>query len=142
MSVTTFYRLCVWLPVAVPAALVAIVNRFHLRDPVGWVGELVAYSLFYGGVPYIALGVWASWSIGGRPEAEIRRLMFRAPLYMLGLFVPLALLIGLVFGGFVPWAAVAGVGAIVILVLGYSYVGLTVLLRLAARGLLDESVPG
>jgi hypothetical protein len=105
--------------------------------------SVVAYrTLFYGGVPYIALALWATWWIGGRPEPEIRRLMFLAPLFMLGVFVPLALLVGLVVGPLVPWVGVAGLGAIVIVVLGYSYVGLTEVLRLAARNLFDSRMPG
>lgn len=134
MSVATFYRLCVWLPSVIPAVLIVVVNSLGLRDAVGWVGELVAFSLFYGGVPYIVLALWATWWVGGRTEPEIRRLMFRAPLYMVGAFVPLALLIGLAVGAVGPWAGVAGLGAVVIVVLGYAYVGLTVLLRLAADG--------
>lgn len=129
MSITTFYRLCIWLPVAVPGFLIVAVNLFGLRDPVGWVGELIAYSLIYGGVPYLALASWAMWWVGGRTEAEIRRLMYRAPLVMLGVFVPIALLVGVLVGAPGPWAAVALLGAVVIVLLGYSYVGLTVLLR-------------
>jgi hypothetical protein len=118
MSVATFYRLCVWLPIVIPAVLIVVVNAFGLRDLVGWVGELVAYSLFYDGVPYLVLAIGA------------RRVMFRAPLYMVGAFVPLALLIGVAVGAVGPWAGVAGLGAVAIVVIGYAYVGLTVLLRL------------
>jgi hypothetical protein len=132
MSITTFYRLCVWLPLVVPAVLIVAVNAFDLRDPVGWVGEVVGFSLFYGGGPYLLLALWATWWIRGRTEPEIRRVMFRAPLYMLGAFVPLALLIGLAVGAPGPWTGVAGLGAVSILALGYSYVGLTALLRAAA----------
>lgn len=138
MSVTAFYRLCIWLPLAIPAVLIVVVNAFDLRDVVGWVGELVGFSLFYGGAPYLPLAVWATWWVGGRSEADIRRLMIRAPLYMLGLFVPLALLIGLIVGAVEPWAGVAGLGAVVILSLGYTYVGVTVLLREVGRGLIVE----
>ncbi len=142
MSVTTFYRLCLWLPLVAPAVLIVLVDTFALEDAEGWVGELVGYSLFYGGIPYLPLAAWATWWVGGRSESDIRRLMFRAPLYLLGLFVPLALLIGVGVGAVEPWAGVAGLGAVVILVLGYSYVALTALLRLGASRLLTPRQTG
>jgi len=111
MTVTTVYRLCIWLPIVVPAILIVVVNLFGLSDPVGYVGEMVAYSLLYGGIPYTLLGLWATWWVGGRPEPEVRRLMFRAPLLMVAVFVPLSLMVGLI------------VGAFVIILLGYTYVG-------------------
>lgn len=129
MSTTTFYRSCVWLPLVLPTLLIMVVDIFGLRDLVGWVGELVAFSVFYGGIPYLALAIWAMWWFGGRSETEIRRLMFRAPLLMLAAFVPTALLIGVLVDAPGPWAAVAAHGAAVIVLLGYSYVGLAVLLR-------------
>lgn len=130
MTTTRFYRLCIWLPLLVPALLILLVNVFALRDMVGWVGELVGFSLFYGGIPYVFLALWAMSTIGGRSEAEIRRLMFRAPLLMLAVFVPVALMIGVFVGAPGPWAAVAGLGGATILLLGYFYVGLTLLLRI------------
>lgn len=133
MSTTTFYRLCIWLPVALPTLLIVVVNIFGLRDLVGWVGELVAFSLFYGGIPYLALAMWAMWWVRGRSENEIRRVMYRAPLIMLAVFVPTALMIGFLVGAPGPWAAVAAQGAAVIVLLGYFYVGLTVLMRSQLR---------
>jgi hypothetical protein len=58
--------------------------------------------------------------------------MFRAPLLMVVAFVPLALVTGLVVGALEPFVAVAVLGTAVIVLLGYSYVALAVLLR---RGL-------
>ena len=130
ISVTTFYRLAIWLPLAVPAVLIALITISGGGAAGTGLGlELIGYSFFYGGIPYTALAIWASWWIGGRNEAQIRRLMFRAPLLMLAVFVPLALLIGLLVGAPGPFAAVAALGAVVILFLGYGYVGLTALLR-------------
>jgi len=117
------------LPIVVPAVLIAVVNAFGLPPAAGVVGEVLAYSLLYGGIPYAALAMWATWWIGGRPESEIRRLMFRAPLLMVALFVSLALGAGLMVGQLVPFTAVAVLGTVVILILGYAYVGLAVLLR-------------
>lgn len=131
MSIYTIYRICIWLPIIVPAVLILAVNAFGLRLAAGVVGEMIAYSLIWGGVPYAALALWATWWVGGRPEAQIRRLMFRAPLLMVAVFVPLALLLGLVAGALGAFAGVALLGATVIMLLGYAYVGVAVFLRLS-----------
>lgn len=61
--------------------------------------------------------------------------MFRAPLLMVAIFVPLALVAGLILASaygldaFQAWAGVALLGAIWIMFLGYGYVGLAVVLR-------------
>jgi hypothetical protein len=131
MSIYTIYRACIWLPILVPVALIIVVNAFGLRLPAGVVGEMIAYSLIWGGVPYALFAVWATWWVGGRPESQIRRLMFRAPLFMVAVFIPLALLLGLLSGALVPFVGVAALGATVIMLLGYAYVGVAVLLRLS-----------
>jgi hypothetical protein len=131
MSIYTIYRICIWLPIIVPAVLILVVNAFGLRLAAGVVGEMIAYSLIWGGLPYAALALWATWWVGGRPEAQIRRLMFRAPLLMVAVFVPLALLLGLVAGALGPFVGVALLGAAVIMLLGYAYVGVAVFLRLS-----------
>ena len=132
MSIYTIYRVCIWLPVLVPAALMAVANALNLRLSAGVLWEVLAYSLIYGGVPYAALAAWATWWVGGRPEVAIRRLMFRAPLLMAAVFAPVALVVGFAVGEPGPFTAVALLGCVIILPLGYAYVGLAVLLR---RGL-------
>jgi hypothetical protein len=129
MSIHTIYRACIWLPIVVPALLILMVNAFGLRLSAGIVGEMLAYSLIWGGLPYVILAVWATWWVGGRTEAEIRRLMFRAPLLMVAVFVPLTLLVGLVAGAPGPLVGVGLLGAVIIVVLGYVYVGVTVVVR-------------
>jgi hypothetical protein len=129
MSIYTIYRACIWLPIVVPAALILAANAFGLRLAAGVIGEIVAYSLIWGGAPYAVLAVWATWWVRGRPEAAIRRLMFRAPLIMVAVFVPLAVAAGLFVGALGPFTGVAMLGAGVIVLLGYTYVALTVLLR-------------
>jgi len=131
MSIYAIYRICIWLPIIVPAVLIVVVNAFGLRLAAGVVGEMIAYSLIWGGLPYAALALWATWWVGGRPEAQIRRLMFRAPLLMVAMFVPLALLLGLVAGALGPFVGVAVLGTAVIMLLGYAYVGLALFLRLS-----------
>jgi hypothetical protein len=137
LSVHAVYRIAIWMPIVVPALLIAMSLAMDLRLPaIGLVFEVVAYSLLYVGVPYALLAVWGTFWVGGRPEPEIRRLMFRTPLLMVTLFVPMALVTGAVVGAFRPWAAVAVLGTIIIIPLGYAYVGLAVLLRrwLGPRG--------
>jgi hypothetical protein len=129
MSAVSIYRLAIWLPLLVPALVILVARTFALRLADGLLWELLAYSLLYGGVPYYFLAIWATWWVGRHAEAEIRRLMVRAPLLMASIFVPLALILGFVVGAPGPFAAVAVLGLLSILVLGYSYVGIAVLLR-------------
>jgi hypothetical protein len=132
MSISTIYRVCIWLPILVPATVVAVANTLNLRLSAGVAWEVLAYSLFYGGVPYAVLAAWATWWVGGRSEAAIRRLMFRAPLLMAAVFASVALVVGFAVGVPGPFTAVAVLGCAIILPLGYLYVGLAILLR---RGL-------
>jgi hypothetical protein len=129
MSVWTVYRLCIWLPILVPAAVIAVARAFDRPLAQGVLLEVLAYSLLYGGLPYGVLASWATWWIGGRSEPEIRRLMFRAPLLMAAVFVTLALVVGMSVGKLGPFIAVAIYGLAIILPLGYAYVGVAVLLR-------------
>jgi hypothetical protein len=48
---------------------------------------------------------------------------------MVAVFVPVAVLVGVVVGQPVPFIAVAVLGAIITIPVGYTYVGLVVLLR-------------
>jgi hypothetical protein len=130
MSVHAIYRVCIWLPLLVPAAVLILYRRLGVSPADEFVGvEVLAYSLIVGGIPYAALAAWATWWIGGGPEATIRRLMFVAPLLMVALFTALAIAAGLWVGRPVKFLGVAALGASVILVLGYAYVGLTVAIR-------------
>jgi len=129
MSIYIVYTLCIWLPVIVPATVILVFNTFGLPLADGVVAEVLAYSLIYGGVPYAVLAAWATWWIRGRTEADIRRLMLRAPVLMMAVFAPLAVAVGVAVGSTVPFVAVAVVGSLTILLLGYAYVGVAVLLR-------------
>ena len=132
ISAPTFYRCAVWLPIAVPAAFAVIVHGLGIRPGTGAfqkIAQLLLASLLYGAVPYTPLALWASWWIGGKDEAQIRRLMFKAPLLMAAVFVPVALLAGFAAGAVEPFAAVAVLGALAAIVLGYAYVALVMLIR-------------
>ena len=86
MTVLRFYRLSLILPVLVPSALILLffvapglvtaIANLGLSMPFA----VIVYSLVYGGVPYAAFAAWAAWFIGGKSEAEIRRLLLTMPL--------------------------------------------------------------
>jgi hypothetical protein len=130
MSVQSVYRISIWLPIVIPAILFGIANvlRLPLAD-ISLVLEILVYSLIWGGLPYLPLAVWATFWVSGRPEWEIRRMMFRAPLLMVLLFASAALVFGLIANALKPLAAVALLGSVVIIPLGYAYVALAVWLR-------------
>lgn len=120
------HRFGIWLPILLPA--VVLLLRSTIAPGTGPLTQLLVGSLVWGGIPYCALALWATWRIGHSNEQDIRRLMLRAPLLMAGLFVPLALILGLVFRAFIPFAGLAGFGLLLILMLGYAYVGIVMLL--------------
>ena len=132
ISAVSVYRLSIWLPLLVPAVVIVVARVFKLRLAEGLLWEMLAYSLLYGGLPYAFLAIWATWWVGRHSEAQIRRLMIRAPLLMGSIFVPLALILGFVVGAPGSFAAVAVLGLLTILVLGYAYVGIAAILM---RGL-------
>jgi hypothetical protein len=132
MSTVSVYRLSIWLPILVPAIVIVIAKTVGLRLAEGLLWEMLAYSLLYGGLPYTFLAIWATWWVGRHSEVEIRRLMIRAPLLMGSIFVPAALIVGFAVDAPGPLAAVAALGLLNILVLGYGYVSMALLLR---RGL-------
>jgi hypothetical protein len=129
MSAVSVYRVSIWLPLLVPAVVIVVARTFKLRLAEGLLWEMLAYSLLYGGPPYAILAIWATWWVGRHSETQIRRLMLRAPLLMGSIFVPLALILGFAVGAAGPFAAVALLGLLHILLLGYAYVGIAALLR-------------
>lgn len=132
MSHATQYRLFIWMPLAVPAVVALLVTGLGVAPTSAILNKFVQLqliSLVYGGPVYAPLAAWATWWVGGRSDAQVRRLMFRAPLLMAALFALVALLSGAIVGQVRVFARVALVGVIASLVLGYCYVALVVLLR-------------
>ena len=125
MSSRTFSRLALGLPLAVPALVAVLVHGFGVDPGDGWLGkiaQILLASLLYGGIPYAGLALWAGWRIGRRSEADVTRLMLRAPLLMAAWFAAFALVAGVMVGAPGPFAAVAVLGAIASIVLGYVYI--------------------
>jgi hypothetical protein len=66
MTVQTFYRCAVWLPLAIPALVATAVHAAGWSPSLSPVVKLVQLLLFsgvYGGLP---LAAWATWWIDGR----------------------------------------------------------------------------
>lgn len=135
MTPTRIYRFSIWLPVIVPAILIAgltALQQAGVPRPTGVLSivlQAVGFSLLYGGLPYILLAVWASRWIENRSERDIRRKMFVAPLLMVAVFCVACAAMGLGTSRMSVWLGVAGLGAAVTIPLGYFYVGLAMLLR-------------
>jgi hypothetical protein len=139
-NVRAFYRAAIWLPIVLPAAIVFAKNQFGWpigRSPlILFLFQILAFSLVYGGIPYFILAVWGSVALKNRSEAQIERLMYRAPLLMASLVVPFYLAIGsgLALGArslspLEAYLAVSLMGAATAIPLGYVYVGIVMILR-------------
>lgn len=118
------YRAGIWLPLILPAAIIGMQRALDLNPGNGLpqkVTQLMAASLLYGGLPYSVLALWATWWTAGRPAADIRRLILRAPWLMAGFFALTSVAVGVTVGQPVPFLAVAVLGATVAIPLGYAY---------------------
>lgn len=132
MSAQKFYRAAVWLPLLVPAVVAIPVHTLGMPRSAPLLFKLVQVLLMsgiYGGIPYAALAAWGTWWIDRRPEAEIRRRALFAPFWMLAAWTVCAAVIGTLSRRFNIFAGLVGLGALVILTLGYAYVALVFLLR-------------
>ncbi len=132
MTVQSFYRLSVWLPIALPAVVALVVHGIgFVRTGTGLdeVIQILLMSLVYGGLPYAPIALWATVWISNRPEGEIRRRALYAPLWMI--VTVLAFSIVLAMRGAPPGVAVTFfvVAAIASLALGYLYVAMVFGLR-------------
>ena len=142
MSPQTFYRAALWTPIVVPAIFAAIVHG--LGVPLGTgalqkLGQVLLGSLLYGSVPYAPLALWATWWMGGKEEARIRRLVIKAPLLMAAFFAVVSLIAGFSVGAPGPFAALAVLGAVVAIPLGYGYVAAVMLMREELSRFISES---
>ena len=132
MTIQTFYRLCMWIPLALPALVALVVHGLalpHSGTAVDKVIQILLMSLVYGGLPYAVIAMWGTLWIGKRPEAELRRRALRAPLLMSAAFVIFPILIVLRGAPMDMAIAVYVLGAVCSLVLGYLYVALVLGLR-------------
>jgi hypothetical protein len=132
MTLHTFYRLALRLPLLVPATVALVVHGLDLSvasAPAGKLVQLLLVSGIYGGIPYALLAVWATFWLGDRTEASIRRMALLAPVFMVAVWLPFAAAIGLLYGRFDTFAGLAALGVVLIVPLGYAYVAAVFLLR-------------
>lgn len=132
MTVQTFYRCAVWLPLLVPALVAFAIHGFGLRPtypPVQKLVQLLLMSLLYGGLPYLVLAAYATWWIDDHSESQIRRKAVSAPLWMAAAWLPLAAVLGILSGRPDTFLGLVGLGIAVIFPLGYAYVALVFILR-------------
>ena len=116
----------------VDTAQISVFELFGLPKPSGFVDvalESIAGSGLFGGLPYLALALWARRWMRGRSEREIQRLMLVAPVLMTSTFAVFCLAMGLFSARMSIWLRIAWEFSPLILILGYAYVALTVLLR-------------
>jgi hypothetical protein len=102
----------------------------------GVVLQLIGYSGIVGGVPYLALAIWAMFWIGSRPEREIRVRAIIAPLVMVLILLPWPVLIG-IHSRFESGMSVFMLAAGASLALGYAYVAIVFALRALLFGRMD-----
>jgi hypothetical protein len=125
MSLHTFYRLSVWLPLALPGLAALLVHGLGF-GPTGSsfdkVLQILLISLLYGGVPYAPIAIWASFWIASRAEHDIRRQALRAPLWMILMFLLFVAVLAIKSEQLVAAALVFVLGVIAILTLGFLYV--------------------
>ena len=132
MTIHTYYRCAVWLPLLVPATTVVVMHVADVRPATSLATKLVqvvVVSGVYGGVPYALLAAYATWWIDGRPERELRRRALAAPLLMVVLWLAVSAVVGVLYGKVETFLGFFWLGSAVILPLGYAYVGLVLALR-------------
>lgn len=129
MSVHAFYRLAVWLPIALPSLVAALFHGLGLGPTGSEILTLLLASLVYGGLPYAPIALFATFWIDGRPEAEIRRRAVRAPFWMIVSFLIFCVVLAIVSRQLIMPAGVFVLGAIASLALGYLYVVIVFAMR-------------
>ena len=124
MTVAAYYSGALWVPIAVPVAVVAwgfIANTFFGdEEPYLQMASVLAVPL----PAYIPIALWVRWKIknGSLAEADLHKTALVTPL-IVGLFGALVAIVA----GSLPWGGV--VIALLIILFGYVYVGAIELIR-------------
>jgi hypothetical protein len=125
MTVQTFYRLAVWLPLVIPGLAAFLVHGLGIGvtgSALDKVVQILLGSLLYGGAPYAPIALWATFWIDSRSEETIRRRVLRSPLWMIASFAAFCVLLGIRSADLTVAVALFVFGAIMILAVGYLYV--------------------
>ncbi len=132
MSIQSYYRRALALPVVVPA-LVSMLLLLETRLPpdVGVVVFLLYWSLLIGGVPYVLFAVGFVLWARGRSDRELRRGMLLAPL-VYALVLVVCVMVVFALDGSLSTEQVGMMGAFGVL-FGYGYVILAEVGRVLLR---------
>ena len=88
MSTRTFYRLSLFLPILLPAMLMALGARYHHVDSdLGEDVHFAGYCLLISALPYSVLIPWLAWWMRGKTEPEIRKMSYRIPILVLPIYL-------------------------------------------------------
>jgi hypothetical protein len=137
MNAIQFYRVFLWVPLALPliaiGAYAAGLDAFFI--PADFLLSTLALSGLFGGLPYLLLATATTVWMKNKDLREIRSRAKKMPLLLIPLYALGALGYGVVGeGSWTNGAALALIGALYILLLGYAYVGLAFLTeRLLSR---------
>ena len=136
MGPNLFYRLSIWLPLALSFMVIIIMNvalAFGYKKPTGSVLvtalEFVGYFGVYGGLPYAVLAGFLTWWVKRTPEQAIRRMFLLGPAAAVALFAGATEIVSSFGETGDRWDGVILRFALVVLPLGYFYVGLVFVLR-------------
>jgi len=129
MTRATYYKVSIWIPLALPLAVAAVATAGLLPTALYPVGQFLIGGLPYYGLPYLALAIWASFWIKNKDESDIVIMAFRAPILMAGIFTACAMAVGVIVGQPGVFAAMSLLGIIASLLAGYAYVCLVMLAR-------------
>ena len=135
VTLQRFYRLSLALPVLVPGSLffafsiVPGLATWLAASTSSMVLGILVLSLLYGGIPYAALALWATWRFSGESEREIRRVVVALPLLIAILVLACFAFVAAINGALNRASILLTAGPVASIVLGYTYVGIVLVAR-------------
>jgi hypothetical protein len=136
MTAPQFYRAYVWAPL-VFSGIATLALWLGWQPESTFFGVLTGtlfFSGIYGGIPYAFVATWATLWLRGKSLDQIHWLAMRMPLLFILVFVVCAVLFGRIAeASWESGAALALIGTVYIIPIGYMYVGLGFLLERLLR---------
>jgi hypothetical protein len=133
MSIRSYYRWALALPLLVPALAWPLTLFNPLPDGLAVVAMFLYWSVLIGGIPYVLFAAGFLLWMRGRPDHRVRTAVYVAPLvYAVWLAVCLAVFLA-VDGTLASSRESFGMITVCGLVFGYGYVGLAELGRALLR---------
>lgn len=133
MSVRSYYRWALALPLLVPALVSPLTLLDPLPDGVRVVTMFLYWSVLIGGVPYVLFAIGFLLWMRGRPDAAVRTGILMSPLVYAAWLVLCLTLFLVVDGALASSSDSIGMIAVFGLLFGYGYVGLAELGRALLR---------